>query len=95
MFQLTETAETISEPPFDERCEPADSKEAALCEESLAHSNDEENSGTSVSTEGSSESQAIHSSSNDEPKNSEQRQHRKERRPKKKVQKNVTYILTC
>ena len=85
LFQLTEAAETISEPPFDEICEPADSKEAALCEESLAHSNDEENSETSASTEESSESEAIHSSSNDDPKNSEQKQHRKKRRPKKKV----------
>ena len=75
--------------------EAADSMEAAQLEERLAHSNDKENSETSISTEESSESEPTHSSSNDDLKNSEQRQHRKKRRPKKKVLKNVTYILTC
>ena len=87
MFQLTETGETITEPPFDENRQPGDSVEAALPEESLAHSNDEGNSETSASTEGSSESEPTHSSLNDDLKNSEQRQHRKKRRPKKKVRK--------
>ena len=72
-------------------CEPADSTEAALSEESLAHSNGEESIETSASTEESSESEPTHSSSNDDLKNSEQRQQRKKRRPKKKVRKNFTY----
>ena len=92
LFQLTEAAETISEPPFDEICEPADSKEAALCEESLAHSNDEENSETSASTEGSSDSEPKRSSLNDEPKKSEQKQQRKKRRLKKKVRRKTLHI---
>ena len=65
--------------------------EAALSEESLAHSNGEESTETSASTE-ESESEPTHSSSNDDLKNSEQRQHRKKRRPKKKVWKNFTYL---